>query len=191
VGVRRGTSLAITGGMGVRRLEDLVAFRLAVEFKLLVYRLLNEHPSAQRDVRYKDQLREAASSVEANLAEGWRRYHARDMAQFVRFALASLEEAKVRIRDGVHRGHFSDRDCQPALVLADRCGAATMALLKALLALRKPGDKPSQRRPKVLRSKVLSSSCGPTVLWSWVLVSESDHRTIGPSDHRTIGRNGP
>jgi four helix bundle protein len=134
--------------MGVRRLEDLVAYQLAVEFKLLVYQLIREHPAAQRDVRYCDQLREAASSVEANLAEGWRRYVARDMAQFVRYSLASLEEAKVRIRDGVHRGHFTDRGCQGALAVGDRCGAATMALLRSLLALAKRDRRPAGRRPK-------------------------------------------
>ncbi len=129
--------------MGVRRLEDLVAYQLAVEFKLSVYRLIREHQAAQRDLRYCDQLREAASSVEANLAEGWRRYVARDMAQFVRYSLASLEEAKVRVRDGVHRGHFADRDCADTLTLGDRCGAATMALLKSLLALAKRNKPPS------------------------------------------------
>jgi four helix bundle protein len=135
--------------MGVRRLEDLVAFRLAVEFKLLVYQLLREHPAAQRDLRYCDQLREAASSVEANLAEGWRRYVARDMGQFVRYALASLEEAKVRVRDGVHRGHFSAEACRTALTLGDRCGAAMMALLRSLLAL--PRRTPPTPRPRKQR----------------------------------------
>lgn len=125
-----------------------MAYQLAVEFKLLVYRLLREHPAVQRDLGYCDQLRAAASSVEANLAEGWRRYVARDMAQFVRYALASLEEAKVRVRDGVHRGHFADRDCQDALALGDRCGAATMALLRALLAIGRRNKKPSGRNPK-------------------------------------------
>jgi four helix bundle protein len=118
--------------MGVKKLEDLMAFKLAVEFKLAVYELLRGHPEAARDARYADQLRDAASSVEANLAEGWRRFAARDMAQFVRIALASLEEAKVRVRDGAHRGHFSDAECESALRLGHRCGAATMALLRAL-----------------------------------------------------------
>ena len=123
--------------MGVKRLEDLEAFKLAVDFKLEVYRLLREHSNAQRDFRFCDQLRDSVSSVEANLAEGWRRFVARDMAQFVRIALASLEEAKVRLRDGIHRGHFTEAECQRAFELGSRCGAATMGLLRSLLPLGK------------------------------------------------------
>jgi len=133
--------------MGVRRLADLVAYQLAVEFKLLVYRLLEERPAARRDFRYCDQLRDAASSVESNLAEGWRRYLAGDMAQFVRVALASLEEAKVRLGDGVHRRHFSESDCREALAIGDRCGAATMGLLRSLLAIARRNKQSSKRRP--------------------------------------------
>ena len=90
--------------MGVKRLEDLVAFNLATEFKLEVYKLITEHPRAERDFKYCGELREALSSGESNLAEGWRRYRKRDMANFVRIALASVEEAKVRLRDGIRRG---------------------------------------------------------------------------------------
>ena len=86
-----------------KRLENLNAFKLATEFKLEVYKLITDHPRAERDFKYRGELREAVSSVESNLAEGWRRYRRRDMANFVRIAQASAEEAKVRLRDGIHR----------------------------------------------------------------------------------------
>jgi four helix bundle protein len=119
--------------MGVKRLEDLDAFNLATAFKLEVYKLITEHPKAERDFKYSGEMREAVSSVESNLAEGWRRYRRRDMANFVRIALASLEEAKVRLRDGIHRGYFTEAECKHAFELGNRCGAATMALLRSLL----------------------------------------------------------
>lgn len=115
-----------------KTLDELIAFQFAREFKLEVYRLLRDHPATERDIRYCSQLREAASGVEANIAEGWRRFMPRDMAQFVRIGLASLEEAKVRLRDGIDRGHFTEGEAKPAIDLGNRCGAATMGLLKSL-----------------------------------------------------------
>jgi len=54
------------------------------------------------------------------------------MAQFLRYALACLEEAKRRFRDGIQRGYFSGATCAEALTFGDRCGAATMALWKTV-----------------------------------------------------------
>ncbi len=65
------------GSMGVKKLEDLVAYQLAVEARKAVYALVRKHARADQDFRYRDQLFDAAASVEANIAEGWRRYAAR------------------------------------------------------------------------------------------------------------------
>jgi four helix bundle protein len=118
--------------MGVKRLEDLAAYQLAVEFKRQVYALVRGSLEANRDLRYRSQLFEAAASVEANVAEGWARYTAGEIAQFVRIGLESLEEAKRRLRDGADRGYFTDAQRQPVLVTGNRCGAAMMALWRSL-----------------------------------------------------------
>ena len=106
--------------MGVKRLEDLVAFKLAVEFKLAVYSLVRDHRNAYLDFRWRSQLFEAAADVESDIAEGWRRFRKRELCQFFRYALASLEEAKRRLIDGVHRGHYSQSSAEPVLVLGRR-----------------------------------------------------------------------
>ena len=118
--------------MGVKRLEDLVAFRLALEFKRGVYAIVRKSPQAWNDLRYRSQLFDAASGVEANIAEGWKRFSAGDMALFLRYALSSLEEAKRRLKDGIDRGYFTDSDCSEILVIGYCCGAATMGLWKVL-----------------------------------------------------------
>ena len=38
--------------MGVKRLDDLMAYQLSVEFKKLVYALVRAYPDADRDLRY-------------------------------------------------------------------------------------------------------------------------------------------
>lgn len=118
--------------MGVKRLEDLVAFKEAGAFKLEVYAIVRSHPAADRDWRYRDQLFDSASSVEANMAEGWRRFGAADMIRFLRYAAGSLDEARARLLDGVARGYFNRDTCDAALLHAARCGAATTNLIKSL-----------------------------------------------------------
>ena len=129
--------------MGVKKLEDLVAFLLAVEFKRGVYRIVRASPDAWADLRYRSQIFDAARSVEANIAEGWKRFSAGDMARFFRIALGSLEEAKRRLMDGVDSGYFTEADCADTLVLGNRCGAALTALSKTMREFaRQPNRRP-------------------------------------------------
>ncbi len=120
------------GRMGIGRLEDLQAFQLAVQLKLEIYRLVRTHSEAGQDWRYRDQLFDAALGGESNIAEGWRRHKAGEMCQFLRFALASLEETGRRLRDGVDRGYWSSESTQVALTLCDRSIGATTNLWKSL-----------------------------------------------------------
>jgi len=118
--------------MGVHRLEDLDAFQLAVQFKRGVYELVDANPRARADWRFRDQLFDAALGGESNIAEGWRRHGASEMAQFLRYALASLAEADRRLRDGVDRNYFTLSEIQPSLTLASRAIGATTNLWKSL-----------------------------------------------------------
>lgn len=120
------------GRMGIDRLEDLQAFQLAVQLKLEIYRLVRRRSEASRDWRYRDQLFDAALGGESNIAEGWRRYAAGEMCQFLRYALASLAETDRRLRDGVDRGYFSSGDISMAASLCDRSIDATTNLWKNL-----------------------------------------------------------
>ncbi|HUF46413.1 MAG TPA: four helix bundle protein, partial [Vicinamibacterales bacterium] len=94
--------------MGVTRVEELVAFQWAGEFKRELYRLIAESPAARRDFRYRDQLTAAVSGVEANIAEGFARFRPRECQAFFRYAIGSLAESRVRLKDGVDRGYFPD-----------------------------------------------------------------------------------
>jgi four helix bundle protein len=118
-------------------LDKLDAYTLAHEFKLGVYGLFDASKAAQNDFKYRSQVYDAVSSIEANIAEGWKRYGATDMSRFLIYALASLEEAKTRLQDGVDRGYFTRGSCDLVLVLGRRCGAATHGLWKSLAPFRK------------------------------------------------------
>jgi four helix bundle protein len=118
--------------MGVERLDDLIAWRLAVEFRDAVYGLLRSSGPATSDVRYRDQLRNAAAGVSANVAEGFHRAGAKEFRQFLSYARASLAEAEDRLKDGIARDYFTADQCAAALLLAKRCSMAILRLIQSL-----------------------------------------------------------
>jgi len=83
---------------------------------------------AGRDLRLRTQLLEAARSVPANIAEGFRRKSPGDFARFLDYSLASLAEAEERLGDGLLLGYFTARDHAAAFVLAKRTLTATIRL---------------------------------------------------------------
>lgn len=92
--------------------------------------ILRAHPAANRNFGYRDQLLDAASGVEAQIAEGWRRRGNRDMIRFFRYAAGSLEEAQVRMLDGVTRGYFDRAICNDALRHYKRCSSAIAGFIR-------------------------------------------------------------
>ena len=65
----------------VCRLEDLIAWQLAVRLRRLVHRYCLK-PSVRGDYKFRDNLADAASSAPRNIAEGWARKYHREFARF-------------------------------------------------------------------------------------------------------------
>ena len=80
-----------------RTFEDLIVWQKAHAFVLAVYRLSREFP---REEIYglTSQLRRAAVSIPANIAEGFKRRGRLDKARFLNVAEGSLEEARYYLR---------------------------------------------------------------------------------------------
>jgi four helix bundle protein len=114
--------------MGVRRPEELIAFQLAEEFKLGVYRLIEDCRPMVHDYKYRDQLWDATSGIERCVGEGFRRKRPAEFSMFLRYALGSLEESIIALKDGVSRKYFTTDGISAVLKLARRCEAAIKAL---------------------------------------------------------------
>jgi four helix bundle protein len=145
-------SLKSTKAMGVKQIEDLAAFRFAVAFKLEVYDLVRRSPKANQDFRYKNQL--FAASGEMNVTEGWGRGESTaEMMVFLRYARASIHEARRHVLDGVSRGYFAPSECEKALLLANRSAGTITNLWKSLKPFREAHRKtPPSRPPKLLNT---------------------------------------
>jgi four helix bundle protein len=149
-----GTPIDLLVGMArIERLEDLQALQLAVEFKLNVYQLVGKSVRAREDFRYKDQLFDAALSIESNLAEGWGRVNTGEMMGFLRYARGSAHEALRRVQDGVTRGYFRQADCDKALHYGNRCAGAITNLWKSLEPYKKTGRRPHQPPSRPRKAK--------------------------------------
>ncbi len=76
-----------------RTFRDLVVWREAHEFVLEVYRLTSTFPKSEA-YGLTQQMRRAAVSVPANIAEGFTRRGKGDKARFLNIAESSLEECR-------------------------------------------------------------------------------------------------
>jgi four helix bundle protein len=76
-----------------RTFQDLVVWQKAHEFVLAVYRITSTFRKHEL-YALSSQMRRAAVSVPANIAEGFRRRGHGDKARFLNIAAASLEESR-------------------------------------------------------------------------------------------------
>ena len=92
--------------MGVRRLEDLIAWQLADQLQTDIFEFTS-HPPASRDFKYCDQIRESIRSAKRNTSEGFGRYYPKEFARFLRIAAGSLQETKNHLQDGLKQQYLS------------------------------------------------------------------------------------
>jgi four helix bundle protein len=129
-----------------RRVEELVVWQLGNELRQKVHATTAIGPAA-RDGRFRDQIRDAASSVTRNVAEGFGRYGHREFAQFLNIARGSLFEIEDHLRDGVARGYWDAKTTKELHDLCNRTIAATTYFIRYL------NPHPSPLEPTHLRTQ--------------------------------------
>jgi four helix bundle protein len=77
----------------IERFEDLIAWQKARFLTARIYQLTNQG-SIARDFGLRDQMRRAAVSIMANIAEGFERHRLREFHQFLSIAKSSLAELR-------------------------------------------------------------------------------------------------
>lgn len=78
--------------------RELVVWQLAVDLRDKVLPLLELGP-VTRDFKFRDQLADSVRSPPRNIAEGYGRYNPTEIAQFVNYARASLDETENHLRE--------------------------------------------------------------------------------------------
>jgi four helix bundle protein len=91
--------------VSVRDFRELVCWQLSYELKCEVLAFIENGP-ASKDLKYRDQLKDSASSAPRNIAEGFGRFRPGDFARFLEIARASLIETRNHLIDGRDRGYL-------------------------------------------------------------------------------------
>jgi four helix bundle protein len=68
-------------GEEIKHFTDLDAWKVNHKLVLMIFKITKRFPKDER-FGLIDQLRRAASSITANIAEGWGRYHFADKIRF-------------------------------------------------------------------------------------------------------------
>ena len=103
--------------------RELASWQLAFELSRRVIKLLGSGP-ASKDFKFRDQLADSVRSAPRNIAEGFGRFNPTEIAQFVDFAIGSLDETENHLRDGVANNYFAPEEVGPLIVLLIRCRKA-------------------------------------------------------------------
>jgi len=78
------------------------------------------------------QIRRAAVSVPANIAEGYGRRRRGDYLQHLSIANGSLKELETHFLIAVRLGHLTQNDIQPVLALAEEVGKMLGSMIRKL-----------------------------------------------------------
>ena len=125
---------------GVWRFQDLVAWQLAWSLKQRAD-VICQNPAVKRDYRFATQLREAAASGPANLAEGFGRNFHPEFARFARIARASELEVLNHLLDARGRGYVDEMEFDQTDHAAKKAIKAVNGLIRYLEATPKFGRK--------------------------------------------------
>jgi four helix bundle protein len=110
-----------------RRFEDLIVWQLAVRIRDRVY-ALTEAGAASRDFKFRDQIRDSASSVPSNISEGFLLYSPPQFARLLNIAKGSLGETQNHLLHGKEKKYFSEEEFTDLWRLTCRAVRATNRL---------------------------------------------------------------
>jgi len=111
--------------MKIERFEDIKAWQEARELTKLVYEL-TRRPAFSRDFGLRDQIRRAAVSVMANIAEGFERRSHKDFRNFLSMALSSGAEVRSHLYVALDQGYIDEAAFRAA---CERCGQTSRLII--------------------------------------------------------------
>ena len=111
--------------------RDLDAWQKAMTLATAAYHLTARFPKHEL-YGLTAQIRRAAVSVPANIAEGRGRYHRGDFAQHASVARGSLMELDTHLEIAVRLQYANEKDVEPLVQLIDQVSRMLTRLIRAL-----------------------------------------------------------
>lgn len=116
--------------MKLTRFEDLDCWKEARQLTRLVYEAVHQNPSWQRDVRLCSQIKSAAGSVMANIAEGFVRRSNKEFMQFLFIAMSSAAEVQSHLYIAVDQGYVPKDTFESIYKQADKTARIISGLIR-------------------------------------------------------------
>jgi four helix bundle protein len=123
-----------------KKFEDIEAWQDARKLAQQIYRLTSEGTFA-RDFGLRDQIRRAAVSVMANIAEGFGRGGNKEFSQFLGHARGSLAELKSHLYVAFDADYIVSERKDELFELAGRTEALICGLIRYLGSTEKRGSR--------------------------------------------------
>ncbi|MDO9070504.1 MAG: four helix bundle protein [Deltaproteobacteria bacterium] len=124
----------------IERFEDIEAWKKARELTKIIYEVTAQGKLAT-DFSLRDQLRRAAVSIMANIAEGFEREGNKEFRQFLATAKGSAGEVKALLYVALDAGLTSSEQFQRVSALADEASRLLAGFLRYLKTSDKKGSK--------------------------------------------------
>jgi four helix bundle protein len=122
------------------RFEDIEAWKKARELTKKIYEITTQGNLA-RDYTLKDQLRRAAISIMANIAEGFEREGNKEFKQFLAMTKGSVGEVKAQLYVALDASLIDSASFTNVMALADETTRLIAGFLKYLKASDHKGSK--------------------------------------------------
>jgi four helix bundle protein len=124
----------------INRFEDIEAWKKARELTKNIYEITT-HQNLAKDHTLKDQLRRAAISVMANIAEGFEREGNKEFRQFLAMAKGSVGEVKAQLYVALDANLIDSTCFAKIMALADETARLLAGFLKYLKSSDHKGSK--------------------------------------------------
>lgn len=118
--------------MKLTRFEDLDCWKEARQLTRQVYEAIEQNSAWKRDTRLCSQIRSAAGSVMANIAEGFVRRSNKEFMQFLFIDMSSTAEVQSHLYIAVDQGYLSKDTFESIYAQADKAGRIISGLIKYL-----------------------------------------------------------
>ncbi len=112
--------------------KDLLAWQRAYEFTLLVYKYTSDFPDFEK-FGLRSQFTRAAVSIQANIAEGYKKLSKNDKLRFINIAQGSIEECRSYIYLSRDLNYISILDSEVLEQTLDKASYLINAYVKSIV----------------------------------------------------------
>jgi len=120
----------------IRDFKDLDVWQVARDLRTEMYKVARSLPDFEK-FALATQIRRAASSVTANIAEGFGRFSYQENAQFCRQARGSVFELRDHLTTCVDQGFITTKEGERLDTIAQRTAQLLNGYLRSTLAMKR------------------------------------------------------